>query len=53
MWTPFMISGPGIKNNNFLGEKPIDHIQQYPTIMEALKIKIPDFVQGKAVEVFE
>ena len=50
MWTPFIISGPGIKKNNFLGNKPFDQIQQYPTIMEALKIKIPDFVQGKPLD---
>ncbi len=47
MWTPFMIAGPGIKKNNFIGDTPITHIQQYPTIMKALGEKIPSFVQGK------
>ncbi|MFZ2206212.1 MAG: alkaline phosphatase family protein [Microgenomates group bacterium] len=52
MWTPFMISGPGIKQNNFLGDKPINHIDQYPTIMKALEIKSPSFVEGKALPIF-
>ncbi len=53
MWTPFIIAGPGIKENNFLGDKPFTIINQYPTIMDALKVKIPDFVQGKALPVFK
>lgn len=52
MWTPFIISGPGIKKNNFMGNTPFSLIDQYPTIMKALKLKIPDFVQGKALDVF-
>ncbi len=53
MWTPFIIAGPGIKSNNYLGDKPFTLINQYPTIMNALKVKIPDFVQGKALPVFK
>lgn len=52
MWTPFIISGPGIKKNNFLGTAPFPLIDQYPTIMTALKFKIPDFVQGNPLNVF-
>jgi arylsulfatase A-like enzyme len=52
MWTPFIIAGPGIKPNNFLGNKPFTLINQYPTIMKALGVKIPGFVQGKALDVF-
>ncbi len=52
MWTPFIIAGPGIKKNNFLGNKPVNQIDQYPTIMKALKVTIPGFVQGKALPVF-
>ena len=52
MWTPFIISGPGIKKNNYLGDKPFTLIDQYPTIMKALKVAIPDFVQGKSLPVF-
>ena len=53
MWTPFMIAGPGIKSNNFMGNAPVTIIDQYPTIMTALKVKIPSFVQGKALPVFK
>jgi len=53
MWTPFIIMGPGVKENNFLGEKPFKLIDEYPTIMTALKVKIPDFVQGKTISVFK
>jgi len=52
MWTPFMIVGPGIKKNNFLGDKPINHIDQYPTILKALKIEIPKEVEGKPLSIF-
>jgi len=53
MWTPFMIAGPGIKKNNFLGDEPISHIDQYPTIMKALKVKVPSFVEGKSLSIFK
>ncbi|MCL4360438.1 alkaline phosphatase family protein [Patescibacteria group bacterium] len=53
MWTPFIIAGPGIKKGNFLGNKPFTLIDQYPTIMKALRVAIPGFVQGKALNVFE
>lgn len=53
MWTPFVIMGPGIKRNNFLGDVPFPLVDQYPTIMEALDQKIPDFVQGKPLDVFQ
>lgn len=52
MWTPFIIAGPNIKKNNFLGNKPFPLVNQYPTIMKALKQTIPSFVQGKSVDVF-
>lgn len=53
MWTPFIIAGPGIKKNYFLGETPFSLIDQYPTIMKALKLPVPSFVQGKALDVFK
>lgn len=53
MWTPFMVMGPGIKRNNYLGDKPINHVDQYPTIMNALKLKSPNFVQGKILPLFQ
>ncbi|MBI3385616.1 alkaline phosphatase family protein [Candidatus Gottesmanbacteria bacterium] len=52
MWTPFIIAGPGIKKNHFIGDAPFPLVDQYPTIMKALKIPIPDFVQGHALDVF-
>jgi predicted AlkP superfamily phosphohydrolase/phosphomutase len=53
MWTPFIMAGPGIKKSNYLGEEPIDHIDQYPTIMTALDKDLPEFVQGKKLEIFK
>lgn len=52
MWTPFIIAGPGVKKNNYLGDKPFPLVNQYPTIMKALKEKIPSFVEGKSLDVF-
>lgn len=53
MWTPFIIAGPGVKKNLFLGDKPFSLIDQYPTIMTALGEKIPDYVQGKVLDIFK
>jgi len=53
MWAPFIIAGPNVKENNFLGNDPIKMIDQYPTIMTALEKKIPDFVQGKILPIFK
>ena len=53
MWVPFIIAGPGVKKNYFIGDEPFEMIDQYPTIMKALGEKIPDFVQGKALDVFK
>ncbi len=53
MWTPFIIAGPGIKKNNFLGDKPFSLINQYPTIMKSLGVASPNFVQGKPLDVFK
>ncbi len=53
MWTPFMIAGPGIKPNNYLGDTPFPLVDQYPTIMTALKQPLPSFVQGKTLSVFK
>lgn len=53
MWTPFIIAGPGIKENNYLGDKAFSIINQYPTIMKALNLASPDFVQGKPLDVFK
>ena len=47
-----MIMGLGIKKNNFLGDKPFELIDEYPTIMKALSKNLPDFVTGKVLDVF-
>ena len=52
MLTPFIIMGPGIKQNHFLGNEPIEHIDQYAKIMKALGVELPDFVQGKSLPIF-
>lgn len=52
MWTPFIISGPGIRKNHFLGETPFSLIDQYPTILKALHIQIPSVTQGKSLPIF-
>lgn len=52
MLTPFVIMGPGVNKNHKI-KKPISHIDQYPTIMNLLRQKIPEFVEGKPVaEIF-
>lgn len=52
--TPFLVSGPGIKKNVFLGQKPIRHVDQLPTVMRMLGIEPPAGIDGKVVErVFE
>lgn len=48
MWTPFIVVGPGIKPGAQL-EKPVRHIDQYPTIMSLLKQDLPSFVEGRPV----
>lgn len=52
MWTPFIIMGPGIKKNNFLGDSPVNHVDQYATIMTALKEKLPQATQGEVLPIF-
>jgi hypothetical protein len=46
LWTPFLIVGPGIARGKFLGNAPIAMIDQYPTLMRALSVKAPAWVQG-------
>ena len=49
MWTPFMIVGPGVKKNYEL-KRPIQMVDQYPTIMHLMGMKIPDFVEGRKLD---
>jgi predicted AlkP superfamily phosphohydrolase/phosphomutase len=50
LWTPFMIVGPGVKKGNYLGETPINMVDQYPTLMHALAVKPSSWIQGKNVQ---
>ncbi|MDH3377681.1 MAG: alkaline phosphatase family protein [Gammaproteobacteria bacterium] len=49
MWTPFIVMGPGIKSNYEI-ETPIQHVDQYPTIMSLLGREIPEFVEGHVLK---
>ncbi|MBN2407689.1 MAG: alkaline phosphatase family protein [Elusimicrobia bacterium] len=49
MWTPFIIVGPDIKQDNFLKDDLLSMTDQYPTIMKALGRECPGFVQGKVI----
>lgn len=48
VWTPFIIMGPGVAAGNKI-DKPISHIDQLPTILHLLDVKIPDYVQGRVL----
>lgn len=48
MWTPFIIVGPGIKKGYFI-ETPIDHVDQYTTIMKLLNYGSINQVDGKVL----
>lgn len=49
IWTPFLIWGKGIRSGHQL-EQPIRHRDQLPTILKAMKIKIPEYVEGHVIE---
>ena len=49
MWTPFIIMGPGVKKG-FKLKRPISMVDQYPTIMHLMGMKIPDFVEGRRLD---
>ncbi|MGI8605360.1 MAG: alkaline phosphatase family protein [Verrucomicrobiales bacterium] len=54
LWTPFVVMGPGIKKGHYLGEQPMEMVDQYPTIFRALGLANSAWVQGRVVsEVFE
>lgn len=49
MWTPFIIMGPGVKNNYEL-KRPIQMVDQYPTIMRLMGMQIPEHVEGRVLD---
>ena len=52
MWTPFIVMGPGIPRGVRI-DRPLQHIDQYATIMKILGKVMPSHVQGKPIaEVF-
>jgi predicted AlkP superfamily phosphohydrolase/phosphomutase len=46
--TPFIIAGPGVKRGVALS-KPIRHIDQLPTILNLMKVAIPEYVEGRPI----
>lgn len=46
MWTPFIVWGKGIKKGHKIKE-PISHIQQVPTFLQLMGMKIPEYMEGK------
>jgi len=50
MWFPFIVMGPGVKKNYFLGNQPITIVDQYPTLMRLIDAQIPTFVQGRVLD---
>ncbi|MGZ3808440.1 MAG: alkaline phosphatase family protein, partial [Bacteriovorax sp.] len=49
MWTPFVIKGPGVKKGYKI-EKPINHIDQYATLLKLLKIEAPAHKKGRVLD---
>lgn len=50
MWTPFVIVGPGVKKGVYIGDKPINSVDQYPTIMKLLNLRPHDDVDGIPID---
>jgi len=49
LWTPFVIVGPGIRRGHFLGDQPIELVDEYPTLLCGLGASPAKWVQGRAV----
>lgn len=49
MWTPFVVAGPGIRKNHFLGTKPIEAVDQHPTLFRCLGLPKSPWVQGRVI----
>lgn len=47
--TPFIIAGPGVKKGMMLS-KAVKHIDQLPTILNLMKVKVPEYVQGHSID---
>jgi predicted AlkP superfamily phosphohydrolase/phosphomutase len=54
VWMPFLVVGPGIKRGHYLGDAPCDIVDQHPTLLRALGVKTPPWVQGRVLtEIFQ
>jgi len=49
LWTPFIIVGKGIKKNHLI-TRPIQHVDQAPTILRAMGKTIPKYMEGSIIE---
>jgi predicted AlkP superfamily phosphohydrolase/phosphomutase len=47
--TPFIIAGPGVKKGVELSSA-IRHIDQLPTVLNLMKVAIPEYVEGRVLE---
>lgn len=47
--TPFLIAGPGVKKG-FAISKPVRQIDQLPTILNLMKVAVPEYVEGKKID---
>lgn len=47
--TPFIIAGPGVKKGLALS-KPVKHIDQLPTILNLMKVQVPEYVEGRSID---
>jgi len=45
---PLILSGPGINKNQKTNDAPIELIDIYPTLMDLVGMKTPEFVSGKS-----
>ena len=50
LWTPFMIMGPGVRKGHYLGDKPIELVDEYPTLLHCLGVEPAKWVQGRVVK---
>jgi predicted AlkP superfamily phosphohydrolase/phosphomutase len=49
LWTPFIITGKGIKKNHRIMQ-PLQHADQTPTILRAMGKNIPEYMEGSIIE---
>jgi predicted AlkP superfamily phosphohydrolase/phosphomutase len=49
MWTPFIVWGPNIKKGHRI-QDPINHVDQLPTILRAMKLKDEKHMNGTVID---